>query len=401
MRDPQFNLRHLRAFQAVHELGSISAASNRVFLSQPAITQALAKLEAQIGTRLLNRHHAGMTPTEAGAQFGARVTRALAELHHGCDAAVQKARRPTNPGLYPAITSTHLRALTAVARQGSFSVAARSLGLAQPTLYRVARDLEAVAGFALYEKTRTGIALTPAAVILNRAAKLTFAELRHAIDDMAALSGDGPQTLRLGSLPLSRATLLPDAIARLTTDHPRTTVQVVDGPFDDLLHALREGDIDLMIGALRDPVPADDVRQVHLFTDTLGIYCGRNHPLAGRNDLTPADLAAFGWTVPRRGTPTRAAFDRFARALPPQQSLIETSSMSLMRGVLGSTTRLTMISNHQAASDPHLVRLPLPDAALRDEGRPIGITTRASWVPTPAQRHLVRLLHDAAESAAR
>ncbi len=39
------NLRHLRVFLAVAELKSITRASENIFLSQPAITQAIAKLE--------------------------------------------------------------------------------------------------------------------------------------------------------------------------------------------------------------------------------------------------------------------------------------------------------------------------------------------------------------------
>lgn len=63
------NLRHLRAFQAVAENRSITAASRQVFISQPAITQAVAKMEAALGVALFDRRPEGVFPTEAEGSF--------------------------------------------------------------------------------------------------------------------------------------------------------------------------------------------------------------------------------------------------------------------------------------------------------------------------------------------
>ena len=68
------NLRHLRALSATTRLGSISAAAQSVAISQPAITQALAKLEADLGHTFFERRSDGMKPTEAlGAVAGLKV----------------------------------------------------------------------------------------------------------------------------------------------------------------------------------------------------------------------------------------------------------------------------------------------------------------------------------------
>lgn len=180
------NLRHLRALKTVHQAGSITAAAELTFLSQPAITQGIAKLEAAFGAKLFLRGRKGMAPTPAGDAVARRVDRALAILSAGCLKAAQRARAHRDTPFDLSVTAKQLRALVAMARHGSFSAAARDLGVAQPSLHRIARDLEHVAGFALYEKTSSGIALTPGARILDRAAKLTFAELRQAFDEVRA-----------------------------------------------------------------------------------------------------------------------------------------------------------------------------------------------------------------------
>ena len=56
------NLRHLRALGAIAECGNISGAAQIAGLSQPALTQGLAKLETQFGAALFDRRPQGMEP---------------------------------------------------------------------------------------------------------------------------------------------------------------------------------------------------------------------------------------------------------------------------------------------------------------------------------------------------
>ena len=83
MEPADFNLRHLRAFCAVADGGSLSAASEVVFLSQPAITQAIAKLEKALGTPMFVRKSRGVFLTEPGALFRNRAERALSRISDG------------------------------------------------------------------------------------------------------------------------------------------------------------------------------------------------------------------------------------------------------------------------------------------------------------------------------
>lgn len=60
-------LRELTAFVAVAEEGGMSAASRRLHISQPALSQTVSSLERQLGVKLLERGSTGVRPTEAGA----------------------------------------------------------------------------------------------------------------------------------------------------------------------------------------------------------------------------------------------------------------------------------------------------------------------------------------------
>jgi DNA-binding transcriptional LysR family regulator len=73
-------LRQLRYFAAVAEAGQVSLAARRLYVTQPALSQALHQLERSVGVELLRRHPRGVHLTAAGEDF-------LAEARAAVDAA--------------------------------------------------------------------------------------------------------------------------------------------------------------------------------------------------------------------------------------------------------------------------------------------------------------------------
>src|SRR5690606_4463043 len=108
------------------------------------------------------------------------------------------------------------------------------------------------------------------------------------------------------------------------------------GPYNTLLSALRCGDLDVIVGALRDPAPAGDVAEETLFSEPLSVTVRLGHPLTRRTKLSISDLINEDWVVPIRGTPTRKIFDAILseNGLKPTKSLIESSSLVATRALL-------------------------------------------------------------------
>lgn len=73
------DLRTLRYFIAVLEAGSLSRAAGTLYIAQPALTAQIKKLEAELGTQLFDRSHAGVTPTPAGLQLYEDARRLLSD----------------------------------------------------------------------------------------------------------------------------------------------------------------------------------------------------------------------------------------------------------------------------------------------------------------------------------
>ena len=392
------NIRHLLALHELMRTRRIALAADRVHLSQPAVSQAVAGLERELGTRLFERRARGMFPTEAGEMFGRRVARMLDFLKAGEAQALRRSPRPgraRHAGFHRLVSAVQLRCLIAVADAGSFSQAAQHLGVSQPAVQRAARDLESLTGLALFEPIRRGIALSPAAEALARNARLAAAELRQGRDEIGAHLGRDSTRIRIGTLPLSRTALLPGAIdTMLRTSPGRVQVHCIDGPYERLLRDLRHGELDFILGALREPLPAGDVEQEALFTDALSVVASVDHPLAGRQGLTLRDTLDYPWIAPPKSTPSgRFLFARLGIPdLPDTPVRIVSSSLVMARGLMMRGDYITIMSRRQYAVEESLGLLAALPITLEHSDRPIGLTFRRDWVATPSQARLLALI---------
>ncbi len=391
------NLRHLRVCLMVAKTNSLSVASKRVHLSQPAISQALSKLEKGLGIPLFVRQSNGLFPTDQGLLYLQRVERALAYLEQGASLATRaqaKKNGVSRERFDHFLTSAQLRALVAISRSNNFTLAARNIDISQPSLHRAARDLEKLSNMELFKAGKHGVELSPGAKILARYAMLASSELRHARNEIQDALGLETTTILIGTLPLARSHILPTSIDRLICEDDKVQVQIIDGPYGEQLGRLRQGEIDFLIGALRDQTPADDVVQETLFVDRLAITVGSDHPLAQISGISISDLLEFPWIAPPKITPTgHYLFQKLGIGdMSTSPVRVVSSSLELVRSLLLTGNYITIISSHQISRDIEegtLVQLPVD---LRDSGREIGLSYRHDWHPTALQQRLLDII---------
>lgn len=121
----------------------------------------------------------------------------------------------------------HLRAFLVTAEEGSFSAAARALGLSQPTLGRQVTSLEEELGVSLFERIGNTLALTSAGLALMDHAR-AMGEAAGGVSLAAtggSLSLDG--SVCVTASELIAAFLLPPVVAELRARHPGIEVEIV------------------------------------------------------------------------------------------------------------------------------------------------------------------------------
>jgi DNA-binding transcriptional LysR family regulator len=379
MQEPVVNIRHFAALAATVQHGSVTRAARAVNLTQPALTQAIARLEADLGCTLFERGAGGMAPTEPARLLAPRAEAAIGHIGS------------------PRVTGTQLRAFLALARAGSYAGAAEATGLSAASLHRAVADLGVALGQRLVDKRGRSIMLTPAGERRARGFGLAMAELRAGLAEVAAWQGKAAGRLVVGAMPLSRARWLPETILRFHERHPGVAIAVVEGSHAELAGPLRDGEIDLMLGALREGAVLDDLRQEAVFEDRPQLVMRAGHPLLAQREPAGAALAAFPWILPARDTPLRRYWEAMMRAAgaePPAVG-IECGSVLTVRQLLLGSDALTLLSPAQLAVELQagvLAALPTPAPVLRR----IGITTREGWRPTAPQAAFVALLHEVA-----
>jgi DNA-binding transcriptional LysR family regulator len=385
------NLRHLRALGDVIVQRSLNRAADAAGLSQPALTQGLGKLERQLGVSLFDRHSDGVTPTAAGDALAERAGRAF-------DALAAASRRTGRGGARGSarperlMTATQMEAFLHFADAQGFAGAAAASGLSQPAIHRAVRELEQICATPLAERRGRGMMLTPAGRSLARGVRLAAGEIAAGIAEARGDEGEAGR-IAVGAMPLSRALLLPRALALFLGEAPRAVVDVVEGSWRELVDPLLDGVIDLMVGALREEAP-QGVEQVPLFSDQLAIFARRGHPLAGQapNLVT---LASQAWVVGPHGTPLRAHWEAmFGQGSAPSVP-VECGSVMVIRGLLAQSDLLTLLSPDQVALEVEAGMLVRIGPDLPDTVRTIGISTRSGWRPTASQARFIDLLHRA------
>lgn len=367
------NIRHMAALVATARSGSVTRAARQVNLTQPALTHAIARLEQALDCSLFDRGPGGMTATEPAQLLVLRAEVALQLIG---------SRR---------VTATQMRAFLALAEAGSYAGAAQATGLSTASLHRAVADLSVAIGQRLLDKRGRHVVLSPAGVRRARAFSLARTELANGLDEVARWQGNAAGRVVIGAMPLSRARWLPEVLLQFARDYPDVEVRVLEGSHAELSGPLRDGLVDMMLGALRDDV--DDLTQEAVFVDQPRIIGRAGHPALQGASPGLDDLGAYPWTLPGPDTPLRQYWEAMMRKLgaePPRVRIVCGSVLTIRQLLVGSDL-LSM-----ASADQLRVELDAGVLAAREPpvevARTIGITTRSGWRPTGPQQAMIALL---------
>jgi LysR family transcriptional regulator of gallate degradation len=383
------SLRHLRAFIAVAEQGSVTKAAESLFRAQSAVTRSIRELELALDVELFERKTSGMLCTVFGNVVLERAQRAVHEFELAADELLDKPKtnsRITKPRFVAALfNERRLLTFVKLVESRHMPTVAKSLGISQPAVSGSINDLEASLGFELFKRTSKGMVTTEDGELLTFRVKRALAELRHVEEDIAALRGTMEGRVIVGALPLGRTFILPDAINRVLAKHPHLRFSTVEGPFDHLAAGLRAGDIDFIFGALRPPDYAKDLIGEPLLSDRMSVVGRRDHPLAKQKKIGMDDLLKAQWVLSNRGTPARHLFDLSftAENLEPPVDAVETSDLAILRGLLMHSDMLTAISAQQLHYEIAAGALQVLNIDLPKTTRMIGITQRMESLASP------------------
>ena len=152
------------------------------------------------------------------------------------------------------MTLQQLRYFLAAADHGSFSAAAQSLLMAQPSLSEQIRRLESELGVALFARAGRRLALTEAGRMLRPHAERTLAAAEEAADSVKEVRTLTGGTVSFGTFGSAHHYLLGGLVQDFRRRHPAVRVRVVGQNSAEVADAVREGSLEAGLVAL----PVDD-----------------------------------------------------------------------------------------------------------------------------------------------
>jgi len=285
----------------------------------------------------------------------------------------------------------HLQCFLAIAQHGNLRRAAQALSITQPAVTKTLNELEELLGAALFVRGRRGATLTPQAEVFLPHASASVAALGRAVDSVSRTPGEAP--LRIGMLPTLAPWFMPAVLRRFAQQRPNPTLRVHTGRNAQLVEALRQRELDVVVGRLSEPDAMVGVTFEHLYAEPLAVVMRRGHPLARAGLELPdavARLADALLVVPLAGTMIRQVAEGFLdrHGVVARGGLVETLDVALARGLaLGADA---VWFTPEAAARPDLdagvlARLPLRIAPEE----PVGVMLPADAAPSPALQALV------------
>ena len=206
------------------------------------------------------------------------------------------------------LTIRQLRALAAVQSAGSITSAANQLHLTQPAVTLQLRNLQAIAGLPLIQRTGDGMLLTDAGREVRRLSERIEAALLDCEQSLDMIAGRSSGRVSIGAVSTAKY-FVPFAIAAFSKRFPKIDVTLQIGNREDIRDALRGYDLDI---AVMGQPPADvEVEMQLLGKHPHIIVAAAGHPLTRKRKLGAADLADETFITREVGSGTRMLMEQF------------------------------------------------------------------------------------------
>ena len=289
---------------------------------------------------------------------------------------------------------TSLKALVVAIEEGSLRAASRRIGISQPALTKLVRELEIELAAPLLLRHSKGVMATPQGQVLFEHAQKVLSELSTATDLIQQMDGKMHGELNVAAVPVAMMLLIPETLRTYSRAFPDIRLRVSEEMFVEQLQKLRRGEVDLVVGGIPEGLPHGEFITESLMETRMVVVARQGSRHARAKKLS--ELAHEPWIYTGNSQQTGYAarlFEQHKMPAPPAGALVN-STLALL-SLLGSADLLGLMPE-QIISHPlgqNIVQVPIQEPGLP---LTVGIIIRSSSVVSPAIRHFIAHLHRAA-----
>lgn len=184
----------------------------------------------------------------------------------------------------------------ALSRELHYWKTAAKMNITQSALTRQIQSLETELGLQLFERNKRNVKLTPAGKFLQQKWEIELNEMEfiHQFAKQIQLGESG--TIKIAHPDSISGSVMPDLIARITTEFPKLRIELVQVQYENQQEFLMNYKIDMAI--TRDINKDHGVRSKKLYTDHLALVVPEDHPFKTIDDVTKENLAQQKFILP-------------------------------------------------------------------------------------------------------
>jgi DNA-binding transcriptional LysR family regulator len=285
-----------------------------------------------------------------------------------------------------------MRYVVAVAETRNFTRAAERCSVVQSSLSHRIAGLERELGVRLFARSSRRVELTSAGEAFVARARECLAAADRAVTDAAAAAGVVRGRLAVGVIVTAAAVDVPELLQRYRARYPEVRVVLRSGRSDDLVAAIRDGELDIAFLGLPEDQRPSGVETLVLDEDEHVLVVPAGHRLAGAGRVALRDIADETFVDFMQGTPARAQSDQafaaagLVRDVAYEVGVVELITRLTARG-LGVALLPSAFAGPLAEGDPALALVPVADGPRRIE-----FLAWSRFNPSPATRAMLAVL---------
>ena len=283
-----------------------------------------------------------------------------------------------------------LNHVVAAAQQGSFTAAARAVGVTQSAITKSIAELERQLGYLIFHRTSRGALLTDEGrTFVDRATRL-LADAKELLREHAAHDDAFAGVLRVGVCPASLEWQVVEPLTALLARYPKLRFDVSGASFERMAQQLRNGDVDVAVGFEDAFAERPDFVREPLTPAPTTLFVRKDHPILKHACAGPAEIARYPFVAPTDSRPYGARIrDIFESQGVDAQTRIHTVDyFPLVKRIVATSDAISVV----ATAYTQRAAFRRAFAALETDQPPLArlcVAVRARWAPKPAVRAFI------------
>lgn len=285
-----------------------------------------------------------------------------------------------------------LNHVVASARYGSFTAAARAVGVTQSAITKSIAELERQLGYLIFHRSSHGIMPTEQGRgFVERAARL-LEDARDLLREPSSHEDAFAGTLRVGVCPTSLEWQLVEPATRLLARHRSIRLDLSGASFERMAQQLRNGAVDVAVGFDDAFAEHADFRREPLSALRTVWFARKDHPILQISTITARDVARYEVVTPSESRPyaarIRQIYEDQGLDAPAHMHVID--YFPIVMRIVANSEALSMISSEFVDTAAFARRFAVVRVADPPPPSVLCCAVRGRWQPKPAVRAFIQ-----------